>query len=161
MTEPSPTLTATDHAGVKVPPPLLYIAGIGLGFLLQALQPLNTWPRAVGIILALPCLGLGFALCAWAIGLFRRARTSLVPIVPSAVLVAEGPYRFTRNPMYLGLALIHAGVALWLQLGWGLLLLPVVLGVVHYSVILREEQYLERRFGEAYLRYRTQVRRWL
>ena len=161
MTEPSPTLTATDHAGVKVPPPLLYVAGLGLGYLLQALLPLNTWPRMIGILLALPCLGLGVALCAWAVGLFRRTRTSLIPIVPSAVLVAEGPYRFTRNPMYLGLALMYAGAALWLQLSWGLLLLPVVLSLVHYSVILREERYLERRFGEAYRNYRTQVRRWL
>ncbi len=161
MTEPSPTFTATDHAGVKVPPPLLYAAGIGIGFLLQALLPLDSWPWIVGVALALPCLGLGFALCAWAIGLFRRARTSLVPIVPSAVLVAQGPYRFTRNPMYLGLALMYAGVALWLQLSWGLLLLPVVLILVFYLVILREERYLERRFGEAYRHYRTEVRRWL
>lgn len=161
MSKPSPTLTATDHAGVKFPPPVLYVVGISLGFLLQTLLPLDSWAQIVGIILALPCLGLGFALCAWAIGLFRRARTSLVPIVPSAVLVAEGPYRFTRNPMYLGLALVYAGVALWLQLSWGLLLLPVVLGLVYSLVIIREEQYLERRFGEEYRRYRTQVRRWL
>lgn len=152
---------AADHAGVKVPPPLLYVAGLGLGFLLQVLLPLGSWSEVAGILLALPCLALGIVLCAWAIGLFRSARTSLVPIVPSTTLVTSGPYRFTRNPMYVGLAFLYVGVALWFQLTWGLLLLAALLTLVYYLVIAREERYLTRKFGEAYVRYQGEVRRWL
>lgn len=153
--------TATDHAGVRVPPPLLYLAGLGAGLLLQAWLPLGTWSRAVGLALALPCFIFGGALCGWGIALFRRFRTSLVPIVPAAVLVTRGPYRFTRNPMYVGLTALYMGAALWWGLSWGLLLLPVVLILVCALVIVREERYLERRFGEAYRHYKTKVRRWL
>jgi protein-S-isoprenylcysteine O-methyltransferase Ste14 len=161
MMEQNPTITATDHAGVRVPPPLLYAVGLGASVLLQALLPLGSWPRLAGMVLALPCLALGLGLCAWSIMLFKRFRTSLVPVVPSAALVTRGPYRFTRNPMYVGLAFIYAGTALWFGLGWGLLLLPVVLVLIHYLVIVREERYLERKFGEAYGRYRARVRRWI
>lgn len=93
--------------------------------------------------------------------LFRRFRTSLIPVVPAATLVTRGPYRVTRNPMYVGLAFLYAGIALYFRLSWGLLLLPVVLLSVYYLVIAREERYLERRFGEAYTHYKMQVRRWL
>lgn len=161
MTDQASSVTAADHAGVKMPPPLLYAAGLGAGFLLQVLVPFSSWSEITGIILALPFLVFGVGLSAWSIGLFRQVRTSLVPIAPSTALVTQGPYRLTRNPMYLGLALVYAGVAFWLQLSWGLLLLPVVLILVYYLVIVREERYLERKFGEAYVRYRAEVRRWL
>ena len=161
MTRP-PVMPATaDSAGVRVPPPLFYALGIALGLLLQALIPITSWPRAVGVILGALCLALGVALCAWAIGLFGRARTSLVPNVPASALVEAGPYRFTRNPMYLGLALAYIGTALWLGLSWSLLLLPFVLTLIYGLVITKEERYLERTFGEAYKRYRSRVRRWL
>ena len=161
MAEPPSVLSSPDHAGVRFPPPLLYVAGLGLGFLLQALWPLPAWSQTVGALLALPCLALCVALCGWAIALFRRFRTSLVPIVPAATLVTRGPYRVTRNPMYVGLAFLYAGTALYFRLSWGLLLLPVVLLGIYYLVITREERYLERRFGETYTRYKAQVRRWL
>ncbi len=151
----------TDHTGVKVPPPLLYLAGLGLGFFLQTLLPLRAPPQPLGFVLALLCLALGVSLVAWAIGLFRRFRTSLVPIVPSKALVTRGPYRFTRNPMYVGLAAIYTGIALGSGLSWGVLLLPAVLLLVYALVIVREERYLERRFGEAYRQYKNEVRRWL
>ena len=108
-----------------------------------------------------PGLAAGLGLCAWAILLFRRFHTSPIPIVPSAALVIRGPYRFTRNPMYVGMALIYAGTALWLQLSWASLVLPVVLVVIYTRVITREERYLQRRFGTAYREYQLRVRRWL
>lgn len=132
-----------------------------MGLLLQARLPLTSWPQSLGILLALPCLALGGVLCGWAIVLFRQFHTSFVPVVPSAALVTRGPYRFTRNPMYVGLASLYAGIALWFQLSWSLLLLPVVLMSVYHLVIVREERYLERRFGAAYGRYKAEVRRWL
>lgn len=125
------------------------------------LLPLGSWSRLFGLTLGLPGLAAGLGLCAWAILLFRRFRTSPIPIVPSAALVERGPYRFTRNPMYVGMALVYAGAALWLQLSWALLLLPVVLVVIYITVIARQERYLQRRFGAAYREYQLRVRRWL
>ena len=72
-----------------------------------------------------------------------------------------GVYRFTRNPMYLGMALVHGGVALWLLDGWLLVTLPLAMAVVHRIAIQPEEIYLEQKFGEAYASYRRRVRRWL
>jgi len=105
--------------------------------------------------------GAGVALAASAIALFRRASTSPVPNQPTTALVAQGPYRFTRNPMYVGLAALYAGVALLANSWWPLVVLPVVLMVIRWRVIAREEAYLERKFGDAYRAYTTRVRRWL
>ena len=113
--------------------------------------------RVLGILLVL----VGAATTLSAVGFFRRARTSLVPIRPSTTLVSTGPYRFTRNPMYLGLAVVYVGIACWLGTLWPLLLLPVVLVLVGSLVIAREERYLEAKFGEEYRAYRARVRRWL
>jgi len=105
--------------------------------------------------------GAGVALAASAIVLFRRAGTSPVPIQPTTALVAQGPYRFTRNPMYVGLAALYAGIALLVNSLWPLVLLPVVLVVIRWWVIAREEAYLERKFGDAYRAYTRRERRWL
>jgi len=105
--------------------------------------------------------GAGVALAASAIVLFRRAGTSPVPIQPTTALVAQGPYRFTRNPMYVGLAALYAGIALLVNSLWPLVLLPVVLIAIRWWVIAREEAYLERKFGDAYRAYTRRVRRWL
>lgn len=92
---------------------------------------------------------------------FKRARTNPVPWRPATALVTDGPYRFTRNPMYLGMAALYAGIALGAGLLWGLALLPVVLAAIQVAVIAREEAYLERVFGDQYRVYRATVRRWL
>ena len=145
---------ATDNAGVAVPPPLVYALGFGIGYGLDRLKPV---PLGLGWVLA----AAGVALAASAIALFRRAGTSPVPIQPTTALVVQGPYRFTRNPMYVGLAALYAGVTLLVDSLWPLLLLPVVLVVIRWRVITREEAYLERKFGDAYRAYTTRVRRWL
>lgn len=76
-------------------------------------------------------------------------------------MVTNGPYRFTRNPMYLGFTLLYLGAAFWVNTAWPVILLPLVLAVMHYGVIVREEAYLERVFAEEYRTYRQRVRRWL
>lgn len=93
--------------------------------------------------------------------MFRRARTSPLPIKPTLVLVTNGPYRFSRNPMYLSLVLLYFGLALWLDIFWALVLVPIVIILVQYLAIMREERYLERKFGQQYLYYKACVRRWL
>ena len=88
----------------------------------------------------------------WSVGLFRRERTSFIPIKPTTTLVIYGPYRFTRNPMYLSLVCVYVGVALWFGLFWALILFPAVMVLIQRYVIVREEQYLARKFGDKYLK---------
>jgi protein-S-isoprenylcysteine O-methyltransferase Ste14 len=103
----------------------------------------------------------GIALVTTAAGLFRRMGTNVRPTQPSTTLVATGLYRWTRNPMYLGMALLYAGLALLLDSIVALILLAVVLVIIRTQVIAREERYLEARFGDDYRAYKRQVRRWL
>ncbi len=152
---------STDNAGVAVPPPLVYALGFGLGYGLDRLKPVPLGLGGVRTLLGWALAGAGVALAASAIALFRRAGTSPVPIQPTTALVVQGPYRFTRNPMYVGLAALYAGVTLLVNSLWPLLLLPVVLVVIRWRVIAREEAYLARKFGDVYRTYTTRVRRWL
>jgi protein-S-isoprenylcysteine O-methyltransferase Ste14 len=150
-----------DNAGIPVPPPLFFLAGLAAGWLLQPLLPRAPFPAFAARVLA-PLLGLaGAALIVWALVAFRRHRTSVDPRKPTRAVVSNGPYRFTRNPIYLSLALLTAALALRMNLPGPLLLLPVVLVVVDRAVIAREERYLERKFGEEYRAYKSRVRRWL
>ena len=90
-----------------------------------------------------------------------RARTPIDPRKSVARLVTHGPFRFTRNPSYLSFAVYYVGIASLVNTRWPLFLLPLVLLVVQRGVIEREEQYLERKFGQEYLRYKARVRRWI
>lgn len=160
MTEQS-VPSSIEHAGVKIPPPLFYV-GIGLvGWLLQQFLPLPGLPTLLSRIGGAMFLVAGVWLGIWSIGLFRQAETSLVPVKPSTALVLSGPYRWTRNPMYLGLLLCYIAVALIAQIMWLLVLAPVVILVIQTQVIAREERYLKHAFGERYLEYQRRVRRWI
>jgi protein-S-isoprenylcysteine O-methyltransferase Ste14 len=150
-----------DHADVRVIPPLIYVVVLGGAWLLQKLVPLPVTPPALSRIGGGALIVAGLGLCWWSVGLFRSKHTSIIPIRPSAALVLTGPYRWTRNPMYLGLLLAYIGAALALQLIWGLILLPIVVVAVDRLVIRKEERYLGRAFGPAYDDYRRRVRRWI
>ncbi|PZO00753.1 MAG: isoprenylcysteine carboxylmethyltransferase family protein [Alphaproteobacteria bacterium] len=152
-----------DIPGVLAPPPLIYVgfllAGWGAGQVFDV--PGLGLPDLLRRGLAVAGLIVGFGLEAAAAGLFRRARTAIQPWKPSTALVTGGIYRLTRNPIYVGMAIIYAGLAIGMDSSVALiLLLPCVL-VVDRFVIAREEVYLQARFGPAYLAYRQEVRRWL
>ena len=162
MTEAQPA-----HAGVHFPPPLLFVVPFALGMFLQRWHGLTIVPPAIpSLVRAVEVAGVVLML-AWALGTatafgkFLRARTSILPFRPSSSLVTSGPYRFTRNPMYVSMAALYMGGALALNALWPLLLLPLVLVVVDRAVIRREERYLTRAFGKEYDAYRSRVRRWL
>ena len=155
--------TAQDGAGVRFPPPLIYIIGLAIGIY-------------AGRALSLPHLGLGsrlrdlfggaFLLAGVIVmfagaGLLRSRKTNIIPFKPATCLVDTGIYGVTRNPMYLGMALTYAALAILLDSLGALLLLPVVIGIMQTQVIAREEAYLERAFGRDYLAYRGRVRRWI
>jgi protein-S-isoprenylcysteine O-methyltransferase Ste14 len=156
------TPTPPDHAGVFIPPPLLYVLPLGVGALLQWLVPIAILPRSVGTAaVGWLLFALGIALFAAALLNFRRANTSLIPVKPTTAIVENGPYRFTRNPMYVSMTLVYLGVTLWIDSIWPLVFLPIILFTVQRAVIAREERYLEAKFGEAYRGYKARVRRWI
>jgi protein-S-isoprenylcysteine O-methyltransferase Ste14 len=154
------------NAGVRFPPPLLFVAGLAASF---ALDRVVLRLRLVGDdanrapLLILGWLGIvsGVAFSFWGIRTFRRAGTSVVPNRPARTVVASGPYRWSRNPMYVGFTAVYLGVALIRNAAWPLIILPVVLIVLWLLVIRREERYLTHAFGDEYVRYRQRVRRWL
>lgn len=154
-------MSEADRSGVRVPPPLVYVAGFVAGLALELVVPIGALPLGVAVPAGLLGAGLWLALDGSAMSLFRQAGTSMVPMRPSTALVTSGPYRVTRNPMYVGMACLYAGVALALGVIWALALLPVVLVLVDRLVIAREERYLGAKFGDEYREYKSRVRRWL
>jgi protein-S-isoprenylcysteine O-methyltransferase Ste14 len=155
--------TVTDGAKVRFPPPLVYAAGLALGIAAGRLWnlpglgfgPYARYPLGGMLVVA------GVIVSAAGVGLFIRNGTAIIPHKPAAVLVTSGIYRWTRNPMYVGMALTYAGVAVLLNSLPALVLLPVVLALIQYRVIAKEEAYLERAFGAEYGSYKKQVRRWI
>jgi len=153
--------TQPDHSGVFIPPPLLYVFPFLAGLLIHWVHPATLFARGVTAPFGVILVALGLALAASAMISFRRARTSPIPIKPTTAIVETGPYRFTRNPMYVGLAVLYLGLALWVDSLWPLLLLPVALFAIQRFVIAREERYLEAKFGDEYRGYKARVRRWI
>ena len=150
-----------DTPGVLAPPPLIYSAVLAVGLLAHTLYPVAFLPNKVARTLGWPLIGAGLVVGFLGDRAMRNAHTNVSPYRPTTKLVTEGPYRFTRNPLYLSVTLVYGGVAILASALWAALLLPIVLGVMRYGVIEREERYLERKFGEEYLRYKAQVGRWI
>ena len=153
-------MAEADNAGVVVRPPLLYGAALAAMLVLRWLRPLP--------ILGGAAFWPGLALVAFAAGSLVWGRRTLVaggtnvdPSLPSTAVVTSGPYRFSRNPLYVGLAVVYLGLTLALDSWWGIFLLVLVLVVMHRGVIQREERYLEQKFGDGYRQYRLAVRRYL
>lgn len=157
-------IAETDRSGVRVFPPLVFLAAGGAAMAIHQFLPLHVLPveraaslRIVGAILAVAALS--FAI--WAVATFRRIGTTPNPAGGTTALASEGPYRFSRNPMYASLVLLTTGVALTFDTCWPLLLLPFVVLIVRANVILPEERYLEAKFGQPYRDYKARVRRWI
>ncbi|MEI9849700.1 MAG: isoprenylcysteine carboxylmethyltransferase family protein [Sphingomonas sp.] len=153
-----------NSAGVRFPPPLVYIGALLAGLALERLIgrpgiPLfgNYLEHTLGWL----AVAAGLAIMLTAIGLFRKAETERMPWKPATALVTDGVYRWTRNPMYLGMALVYAGIALLLDSLVTLLLLIPLVFVIQKEVIEREERYMEARFGDAYRAYKASARRWV
>jgi protein-S-isoprenylcysteine O-methyltransferase Ste14 len=152
---------ATDRARIVAPPPVLYLGVLGFGLLLEWFRPtrLLSWPLAVGVgsaILICGVVGVSFAIrTVW------RAQTPVDPYKPTTAIVTDGLFRFSRNPIYVSDTLLYVGLSLALNAWWALALTPLLVWIMHLGVITREEEYLERKFGDDYLRYKRQVRRWL
>jgi protein-S-isoprenylcysteine O-methyltransferase Ste14 len=152
-----------DGANVRFPPPLAYVTGLALGVMgarLWNLPLLGLAPivrNTAGTTFALGGLAISFA----GVGHFIRQRTAIIPYKPASRLVTSGIYRWTRNPMYLGLAVTYVGLAIALNSLAALILLPFVLAIIQLQVIAREEAYLERAFGGEFVAYKRRVRPWI
>jgi len=157
--QPHPLTSNTPRV---VPPPVLFLAALALGLGVQSLEPRALVRHAAaghaagGLLIAL-----GLGLSGWMVRQFRRSGTPVSPLRPTRRLVVSGPYRFSRNPDYIGQALIYTGIALVLNSLWVLVALVPALLLVRYAVIAREERYLQSLFGAQYAEYCRRVRRWL
>ena len=158
---PNGTSSPSDTAGVIAPPPLIFLCAFGIGFGLDAVMGTGSLPSTVALPVGSASTIAGAGLMGSFVRAFGRARTPLDPYTPSQALVTDGPYRLTRNPGYLGMALTYAGIAIALNAPWALVPLPAAIAVIDRGVIAREERYLTRTFGTPYEAYKRRVRRWI
>ncbi len=150
-----------DNPGVITHPPFLYAGALAVGALLDLVIPLPILPAGTGLVPGVALIVLALALAFWCFMLFRRAGTNVPTNKPVTAIVTGGPYRFSRNPIYVALTALSVGIALWVNSWWMLGLLLPTLVLMNIGVIDREERYLATKFGDEYLAYKARVRRWL
>jgi protein-S-isoprenylcysteine O-methyltransferase Ste14 len=139
----------------------VYLISLISGAVIQLATPFPFLPGTLGVPLGAPLVVVAIALFAYSVATFRAAGTPVPARKPTAMIVRAGPYRFSRNPIYLAFSLFQLGIAMWVNSVWLLATLVAAVALMHYFVIRREEEYLERRFGAQYLDYKASVRRWL
>jgi len=144
-----------------MPPPVLYALALGFAFTLDYLWPLRLWLHEAQAATGLGIMALGLGIGMWAMITFVRAGTNVPTHKPATTIITHGPYRYSRNPIYIGLNLLYIGLSVSFGAIWLLAVLPALLWVMRRYVIAREEIYLERKFGAAYTGYKNRVRRWL
>lgn len=153
-----------DNPDVVAPPPLIFLGGLILGGIAQWIYPFYIfspeylfYSGIAGILLSV----FGLVIILIARSKMQKAETNIEPWKPTNAIISDGIYAFSRNPIYLAMALIFYGIKLIFNSVWFTPALVLVLIVIHYGVILREEKYLENKFGELYLNYKDRVRRWI
>jgi protein-S-isoprenylcysteine O-methyltransferase Ste14 len=160
MNENSMT-ASVDNPGVVVRPPFLYGAAFIAVLVLRWFWPMPILGHAVALWLGLALVVLGVGIAAWGRRTLQAAGTNVNPALPTTTIVTSGPFRFSRNPLYVGLTLVYLGLTLLFNTWWGVSLLVPILVIMHRGVVLREEHYLEQKFGETYRQYCSRVRRYV
>ena len=150
-----------DHPGVAFHPPFLVIGLLIAGWTMSEAIPVPLLPEVARRPLGYALAAASFGLFSWAVTVLLRAGTNVPTHLPSLALVRHGPYRFTRNPIYLSMAIGYAALAVLLNSAWFLFVDVLFVGLISAGVIVREERYLTRKFGAEYEAYRRDVRRWL
>jgi protein-S-isoprenylcysteine O-methyltransferase Ste14 len=160
ITQSAPNVSI-DSPGVLVFPPVLLLGPMLLSVLINLIWPLHfpptMWIKAAGGLLFM----MGVFLAGWGRLTMVRAGTNVPPHKPTLTIVTNGPFRFTRNPLYLGGTVAYIGLSLGLNLAWAPILLVPMLFLLNWGIVSREERYLEKKFGETYRVYRARVPRWL
>jgi len=151
----------THHAKVRFPPPLVFLGNLVAALVLNWFLPIPApWPVQARLLGGVLIVG-GLLLGGFAVSRMHAARTSPDPDQPTTSLIIEGPYRLTRNPIYLGFALIILGGTFLAGTLWGMFLAPFLVATVTRVIIRAEEQYLQATFAGRYSEYRSRVRQWL
>ena len=150
-----------DNPGVIAPPPLIFLSGLILGGIVSWFSPIQMLPGGLAVIFGNLLFLIGVAVIAIVFMQMRRAKTNIEPWKPTTKILDTGFYGYSRNPIYLGMILIYLGISCFFNFVWFLPFLPICLLMIHFGVILREEKYLESKFGEDYLDYKKRVRRWI
>ena len=150
-----------DTPNVIAPPPLIFLSGLILGGIVSYFDWVLILPGALAVLLANLLILLGISVIAIAYLQMRKAKTNIEPWKPTTKIIDTGFYKYSRNPIYVAMILIYLGVTFLFNSVWFLLFLPLCVSVIHFGVILREEKYLETKFGEDYLEYKNRVRRWI
>ena len=150
-----------DNPGVIAPPPLIYAGTIAAGLLANRRYHIPILPRRVARTLGWPLVACGLAVGFLGSREMRRAETTLDPRKPATTIVTGGPFRYTRNPLYLSMTLIYGGISALANALLPVLLLPMVLRLMRRGVIEREERYLERKFSDEYIEYKEGTPRWI
>ena len=152
-----------DHARVTIPPPLTLVVSLIAGLLLHRLFPVQAMSASlpVRLLIAAPFL-LGYGvITVLSIRMMLARKTGLTPHQSTTTVICEGPFSLTRNPLYLSVLMLYAGIAVLVNEVWMLCLLPVMLVALDRGAVVHEEKYLERKFGKQYLEYKRRVRRWI
>jgi protein-S-isoprenylcysteine O-methyltransferase Ste14 len=152
---------ATDSPAVVIHPPLLFGVGLAAGLVVHWIRPVSFPHPVIARVAGLVIFVLSLQLARSAEAAMRRAGTNIRPDQPTLAIVTDGPFRFSRNPLYLATVGLYLGIALLVNTLWPLLLLAPVLVVLQWGVIGPEERYLQEKFGESYREYRARVRRWV
>ena len=157
------TMTSSpDKAQVTVPPPLFFLVPFGVGVAVQFTAPLPFLPTGwLQLALGLPIVGLGLVALLWAVKTLTGAGTDLMFTKATTAVLRQGPYRFSRNPLYLGVSVVYIGAGIAVNSVWPLALFPVAVLLALFRAIRVEERYLETKFGQPYRDYKSAVRRWL
>ncbi len=154
-------MSKPDHAGVKIPPPLCFFSFLMVGILLDSAwidgHLAAAYLNFIGGVIAI----ISFIYLVVAAQKHRNAGTNIEPWKPTTKIISDGAYKYSRNPIYVAMAAVYVGRAVAAGSWLALILLPLCLLVIRYHVIIREEAYLEDKFGKEYLDYKARVRRWL
>ena len=156
-----PANSPKENAGVVAPAPVIYGAALALGLAAEFTLPTVPLPRTVTLWLGGVIIALSIPIVISAFRALTRARTAFDARKPTTTLVSDGAFHYSRNPTYLSLTLLYVGLALVLGSPWVLLMVVPAVALTQWGVVLREERYLEAKFGEEYRRYKTNVRQWL
>lgn len=156
-----PPADPNDHPDVPVLPPFIYLGFLGLALVLDFIFPVDVFAWGLQFFLGMLLLSAGIGLLTFCVMRFTRAGTAVPPTQPTTAIVTNGPYGYSRNPIYIAFIAVYLGLCFLFDLLWGFPLLVPLIYIVNTYVIQREEEYLSAKFGDAYNEYAAKVKRWI
>lgn len=149
-----------DHPNVKIIPPMIYALTFLAAFLMEMVVGTDFFRWGAQLLAGLFFLSFGTGLMTWSVAILIRSGTNVPTYMPTKKIVTRGPYSFTRNPIYIGLTCVYVGFAFLFDIVWAFIFIGPLIYFITKYVIFREEEYLEKKFGDVYLEYKADVRRW-